>query len=61
MMRDRFIGLKVSDEEKEVLERAAFLTGTSLSHFMRWMAVQAARKTLKDHGEIPTREPAVTR
>jgi len=47
--RDERLDARVTREEKEIIETAASLTGTSASDFIRMATRQAALKAIREH------------
>lgn len=49
--RDRQLLVRMTDEEREVLDRAAELAGNPVSAFVRAAAIREARRVLRKEGE----------
>ncbi len=47
--RDERLDARVTREEKEIIETAASLRGTSASDFVRMVTKEAALKTIREH------------
>jgi uncharacterized protein (DUF1778 family) len=50
--RSRRLDLRIAPEEKELIEHAAALTGTSTTDFIRSRTLAAARETIRAHEVI---------
>ena len=58
VMRDERLDARVTREEKEMIETAASLSGTSASDFIRMATRQAALKTIREHEVLALNEEA---
>ena len=57
-MRDERLDARVTREEKEVIETAASLRGTSASDFIRMATREAALKTIREHEVLALNQEA---
>lgn len=58
VMRDERLDARVTREEKEMIETAASLRGTSASDFIRMATREAARNTIREHEVLTLNEEA---
>ena len=58
VMRDERLDARVTREEKEMIETAASLSGTSASNFIRMATRQAAQNTIREHEILTLNEEA---